>query len=113
MSCDNLLVNLPASLDVEVVDVLIEGNHVRVERIVSTGQASPEDFWYDQEEDEWVVLLKGEARLQVEGSGDLVHLQPGDHLWIPAHQKHRVEWTSPSEPTVWLAVFQKQQQSES
>jgi cupin 2 domain-containing protein len=89
----------------ELVETLAEGKHVRIERTVSTGQASPEGFWYDQEESEWVVVLKGEARLLFEGDARPIHLEPGDHVTIPAHRRHRVEWTTPDEPTVWLAVF--------
>ena len=100
----NLFSDLPSGLPEESVDVLARGEHVRVERIVSTGHASPPGFWYDQAEHEWVVVLQGEARLLVEGDEPLT-LRPGDHLLLPAHRRHRVEWTSPDEPTVWLAVF--------
>ncbi len=100
----NLFVNVPTDFPEELIEVLVENQHVRIERIVSTGHASPEGFWYDQEEHEWVVVLKGEAKLQFENA-ESVHLKPGDHLLIPANQKHRVEWTTPKEPTVWLAVF--------
>ena len=101
----NLFSALPVRLPEELVETLAAGKHVRIERIVSTGQASPEGFWYDQEESEWVVVLKGEARLLFEGDAQPIHLKPGDHVTIPAHRRHRVEWTTPSEPTVWLAVF--------
>lgn len=99
----NLLANLPKSLPEELTTVLQEGNRVRIERIVSTGHRSPEGFWYDQPENEWVVVLVGAARLRFEDR--VVEMKPGDAINIPAHQKHRVEWTSPNEPTVWLAVF--------
>ena len=101
---DNLLADLPSEIAEELVDVLVQGANVRVERIVSTGQRSRDGFWYDQDEHEWVIVLKGEAKLLVENA-ESVHLKPGDHINIPAHRKHRVEWTSPDEPTVWLAVF--------
>ncbi len=104
-SMNNLFADLPADLPEELVDVLASGGHVRVERIVSTGQASPAGFWYDQAEAEWVVVLRGEARLLVEGDDGPLVMKPGDHLLLPAHRRHRVEWTSPTEPTVWLAVF--------
>ncbi|MFZ2448397.1 MAG: cupin domain-containing protein [Syntrophobacteraceae bacterium] len=77
----------------------------RIERIVSDGHASPQDFWYDQEEDEWVILLKGGAGLRFEGQEAVLVLKPGDWIEIPAHSKHRVEWTDPDEKTVWLGVF--------
>jgi cupin 2 domain-containing protein len=99
----NLLSDLPANLPEELTTVLQEGHGVRIERIVSTGHKSPEGFWYDQPEQEWVMVLKGAARLAFEDR--VVEMQAGDCISIPAHQKHRVEWTSPDEPTVWLAVF--------
>ena len=73
--------------------------------IVSTGQASPDGFWYDQREHEWVMVLRGSAKLQFQDPAEECHLQAGDHLHIPAHRKHRVAWTDPAAPTVWLAVF--------
>ena len=101
----NLLSPLPSKLPVELVVTLAESKHVRIERIVSTGHASPKGFWYDQQEAEWVVVLKGEAKLLFQGDAQPIHLKPGDHVTIPAHRRHRVEWTTPNEPTVWLAVF--------
>ncbi len=102
---NNLFADLPLSLPEELVEVLASDEQVRIERIVSTGQASPPGFWYDQSEAEWVVVLRGEARLLLEGDREPMRMAPGDHLLIPAHRRHRVEWTSPTEPTVWLAVF--------
>ena len=102
---NNLFENLPDHLEEELTEIIIQSSSVRIERIVSTGQASPEDFWYDQEETEWVVLLKGEAELLFEENEDRVTLKPGDHVLIQPHQKHRVAWTSSNEPTIWLAVF--------
>jgi len=100
----NLFDDIPSKLSQELVTVLAEEQHVRIERIVSTGQSSPKEFWYDQDEHEWVVVLKGEAKLVFE-AGESVALRPGDHVHIPAHKKHRVEWTTPDEVTIWLAVF--------
>jgi cupin 2 domain-containing protein len=99
----NLLSNIPTTLPEELTTVLQENNGVRIERIVSTGHRSPDGFWYDQPENEWVMVLQGAARLAFEDQ--VVELVPGDWINIPAHQKHRVEWTSPDEPTVWLAMF--------
>lgn len=101
----NLFADLPADLPDELVEVLAEGRNVRIERIVSTGQASAHGFWYDQRQAEWVVVLKGEAKLLFEGDAHPVHMKPGDHVLIPAGRRHRVEWTSDDEPTLWLAVF--------
>ncbi len=104
-SMKNLFSNLPTDLPEELTEVLAAGQEVRIERIVSTGQASPPGFWYDQALSEWVVVLQGGAKLLFEGDSEPLHLSPGDYVNIPAHRKHRVEWTSPDQPTVWLAVF--------
>ncbi len=101
----NLFVDLPAELPEELVDVLAQNEDVRIERIVSRGHASPDGFWYDQDIDEWVVVLLGEAKLLLEGESAPRHMQPGDHCLIHAHRRHRVEWTTAVGPTVWLAVF--------
>ena len=102
---NNLYSDLPADLAEELVDVLADNSHVRIERIVSTGQSSPDDFWYDQQEHEWVVVLQGAAELVFEGDPEPRKMHPGDHILIPAGRRHRVAWTAPDEPTVWLAVF--------
>ena len=100
--------NLFADIDAEAVEerfaALVSAPGVRIERIVSTGQCSPEGFWYDQHETEWVLLVAGGAAVQFEGEPEVRALRPGDHLLIPAHRRHRVAWTAPDEPTVWLAV---------
>ena len=104
----NLFSDIPENLPNELCERLVETSSVRIERIVSTGHSSADGFWYDQEEAEWVVVLKGEAKLLFEGDDEPIHMRSGDQINIPAHRKHRVEWTSPNEPTVWLAVFYKQ-----
>ncbi len=96
----NLFANLPASLPEELTTVLKEGNGVRIERIISQGRNSPTGFWYDQLESEWVLVLKEAARLEFEDR--MVEMGPGDHINIPAREKHRVAWTTPDEPTVDL-----------
>lgn len=101
----NLLAELPRDLPEEVVDVLCRGRDCRVERIVSHGHVSPPGFWYDQGEAEWVLVLRGAARLRLEDPAEVIELGPGDSFDIAAHRRHRVEWTTPAEPTVWLAVF--------
>ncbi|KMO34696.1 cupin [Methylobacterium tarhaniae] len=101
----NLLAGLPATPQAdEMIDLLAQAPQARIERIVSTGQASPPGFWYDQPWDEWVVLLSGSAGLQIAGEPEPRRLAPGDQLFIPAHLRHRVAWTSPDAPSVWLAV---------
>jgi cupin 2 domain-containing protein len=100
----NLLSGLPARQAEEQIEQLAGGRDFRVERIVSTGQASPAGFWYDQPDDEFVVLLAGAARLRFEEASPVLDLKPGDWVEIPAHVRHRVEWTQADPPTVWLAV---------
>ncbi len=89
----------------EHIEKLIDSAGVRIERIVSHGHASPEGFWYDQDENEWVVLLAGAARLRFENNDKTIELGPGDHINIPAHTRHRVDWTQPDTDTIRLAVF--------
>ena len=103
----NLLENIPGELPEELFTVLAENENVKIERIVSDGQSSPKDFWYDLERNEWVVLISGSATLSIETAEDIekIELKSGDHLLIPAHQRHRVESTSETEKTIWLAVF--------
>jgi cupin 2 domain-containing protein len=99
----NLLGDLPRDLSTEQFETVLAAPAVRVERIVSRGHASPPGFWYDQAEHEWVVVLTGAARLRFE-DGETIEMKPGDHVNIVAHRRHRVEWTHPAEPTVWLAI---------
>jgi cupin 2 domain-containing protein len=101
----NLFTDLPGRLPDELVTTLLETAGVRIERIVSNGHASPEDFWYDQEQDEWVMVLRGAARLRIKDEEPPVEMKPGAFVNIPAHTKHRVEWTAQDEPTIWLAVY--------
>ena len=100
----NLFDDLPVTLPNELVTILAQNQHIRFERIVSNGHTCPDGFWYDQDEHEWVVVLNGEARLDFE-DGESLHMKLGDHVLIPPHRRHRVEWTTSNEPTVWLAIF--------
>ncbi|MEQ1698381.1 MAG: cupin domain-containing protein [Hyphomicrobiaceae bacterium] len=88
-----------------MAETLLSGRGVRLERIVSLGHVSPDGFWYDQHEFEWVVLLCGRARLAIEGEADERTLNPGDAIALAAHCRHRVTWSDPDQPTVWLALF--------
>jgi len=99
----NLFADITTHLPEELTTVLQAGDGVRIERIVSTGHRSPDGFWYDQDQHEWVVVLKGAAKLEFEDR--TVSMAPGDSILIPAHPPHRVLWTTAEEPTVWLAVF--------
>lgn len=101
----NLFHDLPATLPEELLETLVRTPAIRLERIISTGQASPPDFWYDQDEHEWVMVLTGSARLLIEGEPAPRALGPGDYVLLPAHQRHRVEATDSQQATVWLAVF--------
>lgn len=101
----NLLTTIPAHSEAEISDDLVVGRGVRIERIVSYGQASPEGLWYDQDMAEWVVVLSGHAKLTIAGEDETRPLGPGDAVFLPARCRHRVAWTDPACPTVWLAVF--------
>ncbi len=107
ISKKNIFRNIPAELPNELLEEILTGNSFRLERIVSRGQASEEGFWYDQDENEWVILLQGSAGLRFAGKEELVVLCPGDYARIPQHYKHRVEWTDQDQETVWLAVYYK------
>jgi len=98
----NLFADLPQQMPDEVITTLLDAANVQIERIVSHGHASPEGFWYDQDDHEWVVVLKGAARLRFEDG--VMEMKAGAFINIPAHKKHRVEWTTPDGPTIWLAV---------
>jgi cupin 2 domain-containing protein len=103
----NLFGRLPRDLTAEHVTELMRTAAVKIERIVSHGQASPPGFWYDQDWAEWVVVLSGSAGLLVEGEAAPRHLRRGDYVHLAAHTRHRVEWTDAGEPTVWLAVHHR------
>jgi cupin 2 domain-containing protein len=100
----NLFEPTPDALADELFETLIETQAFKLERIVSAGHATPPGQWYDQERAEWVVLLSGSAALRFEGEAGARILRPGDHVLIPAHRRHRVEWTDPVNKTVWLAL---------
>ena len=95
---------IPRELPDELVETLVDAATVRLARIVSRGHRSPDGFWYDQDDHEWVVVLAGRARLRLADGDEVLEMHPGDYVNIPAHRRHRVEWTTPDEPTVWLAI---------
>lgn len=99
----SIFAHIPASLPEELCQTLLSNPGLRIERIVSKGHHSPTDFWYDQTQDEWVLVLQGQAKLSF-ADAEAVELKTGDYLLIPAHCKHRVDWTIPDEETVWLAI---------
>ena len=100
----NIFADIPTLLTEELFQTIFTLPGLRVERIVSHGQCSPEGFWYDQELHELVILLTGAARLRFENDESAIELTPGAIVNIPAHQRHRVDWTDPTQPTIWLAI---------
>lgn len=105
LSSGNLLSCLPQAPSTdETVETLFERPGFRIERIVSTGQVTRGGQWYDQETDEWVLVVEGSARLRIESETADRELGPGDFVFLPAHCRHRVTWTEPGKPTVWLAI---------
>ena len=102
---NNLLADIPAELPEELFNTLLSGRDFRLERIVSRHHATPAGEWYDQDEHEWVLLISGEAALEIEGRDTLLVLAPGDHALLPARCRHRVAWTAAEQDTVWVALF--------
>lgn len=100
----NLFDVLPENPSGEAFTALLETGAFKLVRIVSTGQATPEGEWYDQPESEWVVVLRGRAGLAFEDEPDETVLEVGDFINIAPHRRHRVTWTDPDEPTIWLAL---------
>ncbi len=103
MKTGNIFASIPSNSDDEITESLVRNKDIKIERIISKGHTSPATGWYDQETDEWVIVLKGAAVITFE-DGDEVKLEAGDHTNIPANTKHKVTWTHPDIATVWLAV---------
>lgn len=99
----SLFANIPQQLPVELCQTLLENPNIRIERIVSKGHRNAADDWYDQTQSEWVMLVQGRARLCFQNA-EPVELNAGDYLLLPAHCKHRVDWTSSEPPCIWLAI---------
>ena len=104
MEVSNLFAAIPDQIPEELSEILLQGSGFHLERIVSAGHGTPEGEWYDQDTPEWVLLLSGGAGLRLEGEAAVRVLKPGDCLNLPAHCRHRVEWTDPGQPTIWLAL---------
>lgn len=100
----NIFAEIPESLPEELLTSLLKRDSVHIERIVSKGHSTPPEQWYDQAWDEWVIVLEGQAILVYEQNLQKLPMTTGDYVLIPAHTKHRVEWTTPDIHTVWLAV---------
>lgn len=101
----NFKSDIPEFIPQELFDLILSEKGVKIERIVSKGQCSAMDDWYDQDQSEWVLLVSGAAVLEFQDPSQKVSLQTGDYLLIPPHKKHRVDWTDPDQETLWLAVF--------
>ena len=104
MTPKNLFDDIPSDLPEELFTTIHKARSFRIERIVSQGHGSSPGFWYDQDEHEWVIVLQGSATIRFEGQLEPVKLPTGAYLNIPAHARHRVESTSPTEKTIWLAI---------
>ena len=100
----NILADIPAQLPQELFTSLFQNEQLHIERIVSRGHANAKDEWYDQSHDEWLIILQGKAILEIAEQAEFKKLQAGDYLLIPAHCRHRVDWTEPNSDTIWLAV---------
>ena len=101
----NFFESIPETLNKELIETIFEkGNDFKIERIISKGQVSPKDFWYNQSTNEWLIVLQGNALLRFEKEPDLILLKKGDFLNIKAYEKHRVEWTDENVTTLWLAI---------
>ena len=101
---NNIFAQIPEQLPEELFECILKQDNIIIERIVSNGHITPTGRWYDQARDEWVILLHGQANILFEKDQSLISLTPGDYLLIPAHTRHRVEWTLPDFNTIWLAV---------
>ncbi len=104
MKPGNIFSDIPDLAKDEIFETLLKTDHSKLERIISSGQATPPGEWYDQPTNEWVILLKGSAGLLFEGNKEVIVLHPGDYVHISAHQRHRVEWTDREQETIWLAL---------
>jgi cupin 2 domain-containing protein len=101
---ENIFSKIPEQVPDELFQTLLSNKQIKIERIISKGHSSSVNNWYDQIQDEWIILLEGQAKLQFANNTALLNLNPGDYLFIPAHSKHRVHWTDPTITTIWLAI---------
>ncbi|MBC8554486.1 MAG: cupin domain-containing protein [Candidatus Brocadiales bacterium] len=104
MDIRNIFSDIQKQAPDEVLETILQTDKFKIERIISRGHATAEGEWYDQDKNEWVLVLKGNASLLFEGNDKTIIMKTGDYINIPAHQKHRVEWTEPEEETIWLAI---------
>ncbi|PKM11408.1 MAG: phosphoribosylaminoimidazole carboxylase [Gammaproteobacteria bacterium HGW-Gammaproteobacteria-3] len=104
MTIANIFADIPVSLTTELFEDILINDVLHIERIVSQGHVTAQDQWYDQDFDEWVLLVQGKAIVCYENNAQQVTLNPGDYCLIPAHTRHRVQWTEPLQNTIWLAI---------
>lgn len=104
MDIRNIFSDIQEQVPDEILESILQTDKFKIERIISRGHATTEGEWYDQDKNEWVLVLKGNAGLLFEGDDNTIIMKTGDYINIPAHQKHRVEWTDPKEETLWLAI---------
>ena len=104
---NNIFDNIPEKFTEEIIENIFIKQNLVIERIISNGHSTLANHWYDQLEDEWLILLKGEATILLEANHQLINLMAGDYLMIPAHTRHKVEWTLPNFDTIWLAIHMK------
>ena len=103
MELRNIFESIPDNLNEEIFENLVQSKDIKIERIISKGHTSPESGWHDQEQNEWVLILKGEAIISFETEKEII-LRAGNYFNIPAHTKHKVSWTNPKTVTIWLAI---------
>jgi cupin 2 domain-containing protein len=101
---DNIFSKVPYFVQDEISETVLKAEHLKLERIISSGQATPPGEWFDQNTNEWVILLSGSAGLRFDDEEEVSVMHSGDYVHIPAHKRHRVEWTDPEQKTVWLAL---------
>lgn len=104
MNVKNIFADIPEKIPDEILETIITSRQFKIERIISSGHATADGYWYDQDKNEWVLVLKGNAGLLFEDKKEIVIMKVGDYINIPAHTKHRIEWTDPEEETIWLAI---------
>ena len=107
MELDNIFSKIPDFIQEEISQTLLKSEHFKLERIISSGQATSPGEWFDQNTNEWVILLSGSAGLRFDDEEEICAMHPGHYVHVPAHKRHRVEWTDPEQKTVWLALHYK------
>lgn len=100
----NIFKDIPNSIPEEIFETILQAKNVKIERIISKGHITPATSWYNQDFDEWVLIIEGAANIQFEQEDLPRSLAKGDYLWIPALQRHQVVWTPKDTVTIWIAI---------